>query len=439
MIFLSAPANKKVYVTWTVFLILIIVLSLFVPQSYNILPGATLAWVIIGVATAFTGSIVKSRRLGNYGFIATIAGVIVAVAVDFGLITLAFALIGFGLVIGLGLMLVGFTTRKTIVPLGAYMLIGAIIQYMSAPPVQFLVTLTWLMLGGAALASFGYLSDSPVAHFAGIGFIFGTLAVYILAGENYLMVGVVGISIVLGSLVASFTYMYHRLGRPPKVGEILTLAARALFTYGLRKPLDEYRVIAIAIQGDIGTELVIDELLSNLEERWRPIVLLGPTSPTEIILPSSAKLGWVSALSGVTEQSYTMLSPNNPSDVNIFIGDAVKETPSDQTPIIIGDFLDNIIPFMKEETFFRYYSDLASRIKVLNQTAVFIVKSDIHPEVTINIVKRFADVIIENREREERRQRVVREVRVSNKIDNFSTEWEKIPMTAGIHSRRRQE
>ena len=434
---MPASATKKAYATWTVLMVLLIVLSLFVPQSYYILPGSTLAWVVIGVGTLLTGSIMKSRRLGNYGLIATIAGVTTAVAVDLGLIGLAAALVGFGLVIGVGLMLVGFVTHKTIIPLGAYMLIGAVIQYMSTPSVQFLVTLTWFMLGGAAFASFGYLNDSAVAHFAGLAFIFGTLAVYILAGENYLMVGVVGIVIILGSLVASFTYMYHTLGRPPKMGEILTLAARALFTYGLRKPLDEYRVIAIAIQGEIGTELVIDELLSNLEERWHPIVLLGPTSPTEINLPSSAKLGWVTELSGMTERDYTMLPPSNPSEVNIFLSEAVKETPPDHTPIIIGDFLDNMIPFMKEETFFRYYSDLASRVKVLNNTAVFIVKSDIHSEVTVNIVKRFADVIIENREREERHQRVVREVRVSNKIDNFSTEWEKIPMTPRIHSRQR--
>jgi hypothetical protein len=100
--------------------------------------------------------------------------------------------------------------------------------------------------------------------------------------------------------------------------------------------------------------------------------------------------------------------------------------------------MDNVIPFMKDDSFFRYYSDLASRIKVLNHTAVFIVKSDIHSEVAINVVKRFADVIIENREREERRQRVVREVRINNKVDNFSAEWEKVPMWERIHSRRQR-
>jgi len=434
VILLPASTDRKVYVTWTLLMVILILLSVLVPQSYKILPGPTLAWVMIGLGTALTGSTLKSRRLGNYGLLATIAGIIAATAVDYGLIMLGVALIGFGLFIGVGLMLVGFTTEKGIVPLGAYMLIGTVIQYLSTPSTQFLVNVTWLMLGGAAFASFGYTRRNTFAHFAGIAFIFGVLAVYILGGD-YTMVGMVGLFIILASLMVSFTYMYHSLGRPPKVGEILTLAARALFTYGLRKPLDQYRVIAISIQGDIGTELVIDELLSNLEEeRWHPIVMLGPTSPTEITLPSGAKLGWVSALSAMGEQNYTMLPPSNPSEVNIFISDAVKDTPSGRTPIIIGDFLDNMIPFMKEETFFRYYSDLASRVKVLNHTAVFIVKSDIHPEVTINIVKRFADVVIENREREER-QKVVREVRVSNKIDNFSTEWEKIPMTSRIHSR----
>jgi len=52
------------------------------------------------------------------------------------------------------------------------------------------------------------------------------------------------------------------------------------------------------------------------------------------------------------------------------------------------------------------------------------VKADIHREVDINVVKRFADVIIENREREEK-GRLVREVRVSNRVDNIHTDWEK--------------
>jgi hypothetical protein len=83
-----------------------------------------------------------------------------------------------------------------------------------------------------------------------------------------------------------------------------------------------------------------------------------------------------------------------------------------------------MIPHMDESLFHKYYSDLASAARVLQHTVVFIVKADIHREVDINVVKRFADVIIENREREEK-GRLIREVRVSNRVDNIHTEWKK--------------
>ena len=83
-----------------------------------------------------------------------------------------------------------------------------------------------------------------------------------------------------------------------------------------------------------------------------------------------------------------------------------------------------MIPHMDESLFYKYYSDLASAARILNHTVVFIVKADIHSKVNINVVKRFADVIIENREREGK-GKLVREVRVSNRVDNIYTDWEK--------------
>jgi hypothetical protein len=71
------------------------------------------------------------------------------------------------------------------------------------------------------------------------------------------------------------------------------------------------------------------------------------------------------------KQDYVFLSPSNPSKVNIFLSDATKSVPPSKAPVIIGDFLDNMIPFMKDDAFFRYDSELASRIKVLNHTEVF--------------------------------------------------------------------
>jgi hypothetical protein len=102
----------------------------------------------------------------------------------------------------------------------------------------------------------------------------------------------------------------------------------------------------------------------------------------------------------------------------------VKALPEGVKPVILGDFLDNMLPHMDESLFYKYYSDLASAARIAHHTLVFIVKVDIHPEVNINVVKRFADVIIENREREEKGS-LVREVRVSNRVDNIHTDWAK--------------
>jgi hypothetical protein len=136
------------------------------------------------------------------------------------------------------------------------------------------------------------------------------------------------------------------------------------------------------------------------------------------------KIGWVTTVSGVSELEYPILSPEDPSMVGVFLNKTLKTVPEGVKPVILGDFLDNMIPHMDEGLFYKYYSDLASAARVLKHTVVFIVKADIHREVDINVVKRFADVIIENREREEK-GRLIREVRVSNRVDNIHTEWKK--------------
>jgi hypothetical protein len=83
-----------------------------------------------------------------------------------------------------------------------------------------------------------------------------------------------------------------------------------------------------------------------------------------------------------------------------------------------------MIPHMDESLFYKYYSDQASATRVSNRTLIPIVNVDIHRQEDINVVKRFADVIIENREREEH-GRLIREVRVSNRVDNIHTDWER--------------
>jgi len=200
--------------------------------------------------------------------------------------------------------------------------------------------------------------------------------------------------------------------------------ARALFLHGLKKTIDQYRVLAILIKGNIGAKNVIDDLMSRLEPRCAPILLLGPTAPTQLIPPKEAKIGWVTTISGVSELEYPILSPEDPSMVSVFLNKTLETLPEGMRPVVLGDFLDNMIPHMDESLFYKYYSDLASAARILKYTVVFVVKADIHRELDINVVKRFADVIIENREREEN-GRLVREVRVSNRVDNIYTDWEK--------------
>jgi hypothetical protein len=218
--------------------------------------------------------------------------------------------------------------------------------------------------------------------------------------------------------------LYRLFGRRPRIGEIFSFATRAMFLHGLKKPIEQYRVLTILITGNIGAENVIHDVLSHLEPRSIPILMLGPTAPTQLPLPKEVKIGWVTTVSVVSELEYPILSPEDPSMVNIFLNKTLKTIPEDVKRIIVGDFLDNMIPHMDESLFYKYYSDLASAARVLHHTVVFIVKTDIHREVTINVVKRFADVIIENREREEKRK-LIREVRVSNRVDNIHTEWKK--------------
>jgi hypothetical protein len=144
----------------------------------------------------------------------------------------------------------------------------------------------------------------------------------------------------------------------------------------------------------------------------------------QLSLSEKMNIGWVTSVSGVTKLGHHILPPEDPSRVSIFLT-KILETLSDKVkPIIMGDFLDNMIPHMDNSLFYKYYSDLVSVARIMNHTIVFIIKADIHRAVNINIVKRFADVIIENREREEK-GRFIREVRVSNRVDNIYTNWEK--------------
>jgi hypothetical protein len=307
--------------------------------------------------------------------------------------------------------------------IGVYIALGGFIRLLSVhlSTSYSSAMMVWMVLIGLIIMTVAMEGKNPVMRFVGASCILVSVVSYTFFPE--LMFLSVALVFAVGMPVNT-VYMYRLLGRKPKIGEIFSFATRALFLHGLKKPIDQYSVIAILIKGNIGAEKVVHDLISRLEAKCTPILLLGPTAPTQLSLPKDAKIGWVTTISGVSELEYPILSPEDPSMVNVFLNKTLKTLPEDSKPVVLGDFLDNMIPHMEESLFYKYYSDLASAARILNYTVVFIVKADIHSEVDVNVVKRFADVIIENREREEKR-RLVREVRVSNRVDNINTDWEK--------------
>jgi hypothetical protein len=329
------------------------------------------------------------------------------------------------IVLGCAVAVSGFyrAPRTENLLIGVYLALGGLIRLLSVylSTSFFSAFMVWMVLVGLMIMTVAMEGKNPVMRFMGASCILVSVVAYTFFPE--LMFLFVTLVFAVGLPVDLF-YLYRLLGRTPKIGEIFSFAARALFLRGLKKPLDQYSVIAILIKGNIGAEKVVHDLISRLETRCTPIVLLGPTAPTQLTLPKEAKIGWVTTISGVSELEYPILSPEDPSMVSVFLNKTLKILPEGSRPVVLGDFLDNMIPHMDESLFYKYYSDLASAARILNYTVVFIVKADIHSEVDVNVVKRFADVIIENREREEK-GRLVREVRVSNRVDDIHTNWEK--------------
>ena len=344
------------------------------------------------------------------------------------LISLAFAPTFFPvgwIVLGCAMTVSGFyrAPRTENLLIGVYIALGGLIRLLSVylSTSFFSAWMVWMVLVGLMIMTVAMESKNPVLRFTGVSCILVSVVSYTFFPE--LMFLSVALVFAVG-MPMNLVYLYRLLGRTPKIGEIFSFATRALFLHGLKKPIDQYRVLAILIKGNIGAKDVIHDLVSRLDARCAPILLLGPTAPTQLIPPKEAKIGWVTTISGVSEPEYPVLSPEDPSMVSVFLNKTLETVPEDMRPVVLGDFLDNMIPHMDESLFYKYYSDLASAARILNYTVVFVVKADIHREVDINVVKRFADVIIENREREEK-GRLVREVRVSNQVDNIHTDWEK--------------
>jgi hypothetical protein len=212
-------------------------------------------------------------------------------------------------------------------------------------------------------------------------------------------------------------------------GTNLGLTRKPLLTRGA---LDQYRLVIACVRGNVSVRETISRLLNDVigEVEQPPVLVLGPTAPEDLrSIPINARVGWVTFVDGNVQSqaqpgTAQLISPDNILEVNLFIEQAANV---DSKQVIIGDFLDNIIKSSTSpESFYSFLCQLASRIRMKKRTAVLVIKEDIHDRAVVEMVKRFADIVLELRD-QDIEGTVSVEMRTLNFADNVCTNWAPFP------------
>src|SRR5438552_1636573 len=173
------------------------------------------------------------------------------------------------------------------------------------------------------------------------------------------------------------------------------------------------------------------EIISTRPDGWA--IELPPTNVTQPILfelsleisnDNSNRIGWVTFVGGSSmahpSGRVEIISPDNLLEVNLFIEKCVQES---ESKVIVGDFLDNVIRSINSpESFYSFFCQLASRVKLKKRTAILVIKEDIHDRSVVETVKRFADLVLEFRDQDSNGALKV-EMRTLNFADNIYTAW----------------
>ena len=199
-----------------------------------------------------------------------------------------------------------------------------------------------------------------------------------------------------------------------------------LFTRGT---LDKYRLVIACVRGNVSVRETMRRLLTEAIEpaASAPILILGPTAPEDLQTGQNNPVGWVTFVNGTSHPSpdVEIISPDNLLELNLFI----EKVAQADGQLILGDFLDNIIMTSgSPESFYSFFCQLVSRVRLKKRTAVLVIKEDIHERSTVEMVKRFADVVLEFRDRDRDGAPSV-EMRTLNFADNMYTGWIPFPQT----------
>ncbi len=189
--------------------------------------------------------------------------------------------------------------------------------------------------------------------------------------------------------------------------------------------LGRHHLVIVCVRGNVSVRETLRSILNKAlgPQETPPLLILGPTAPEDIVSGQSHRIGWVTFVDGTSlaHQSphVEIISPDNLLEVNLFIEKAAQG----ESHAIVGDFLDNVIRTIgSPSSFYTFFCQLASRVKLKKRTAVLVIKEDIHDKAMVETVKRFADVVLEFRDQDDGKGLKV-EMRTLNFADNIYTSW----------------
>lgn len=190
--------------------------------------------------------------------------------------------------------------------------------------------------------------------------------------------------------------------------------------------VERHRLVIVCVRGNVSVRETMRSILRDSLDPsgLLPVYLLGPTAPEDLPSQETDRVAWITFVDGTScthpSPGVQIISPDNLLEVNLFIEKAVQAANSH---VLVGDFLDNVIKTAgSPESFYSFFCQLASRVKMRKRTAILVIKEDIHDRAIVEIVKRFADVVVEVRDQENEGSLRV-ETRTLNFADNVYTSW----------------
>jgi hypothetical protein len=160
------------------------------------------------------------------------------------------------------------------------------------------------------------------------------------------------------------------------------------------------RIIIGTMKGNVSAVNILKECLDAARDlRIREVLLaLGPTSPLSLGCRPCHRILWATFLHGTDVRNHlapVIVPPTHLTDLSV----ALQKLSTTKNPVrlLLGDFLDNLLPVSTDSAAFTFLCTLFTKIRESEQTAFFLLTEDMHDAKKIMMVKRFADVLIEYR------------------------------------------